>query len=77
MPFEALNELERSLVKAATDVAHRPQFYRDFLESEIFFIQEGTPPETHQRGVIPAGFKLEIRSYRVKGKGLPADLHLA
>jgi hypothetical protein len=39
MSFEPQNALESSLMKAAGDPAHRPQFYRDLLESQIYLIQ--------------------------------------
>ena len=45
MAFDPINDLERSLVKAATDVAHRPQFYRDFVGADVFVIQNG-PEQT-------------------------------
>jgi len=31
MTIEPENELEKSLVQAATDPSHRPQFYKDFI----------------------------------------------
>jgi hypothetical protein len=37
--FEPLNPLEESLMQAGLNISHRPQFYRDFLASEIFTIQ--------------------------------------
>jgi hypothetical protein len=39
MSFEPQNALEASLMKAAGDPAHRPQFCRDLLESQIYLIQ--------------------------------------
>ena len=41
MVFDATNDLERSLAKAADDPAHRPQFYRDFLGAEVFVVEHG------------------------------------
>ncbi len=40
MPFEPQNALERSLVQATADPAYRPQFYKDFVKSNIFIIQQ-------------------------------------
>ena len=45
MSAKPTNPLEESLVKAALDPAHRPQFYRDLLASDIYVIQEGPPPD--------------------------------
>ena len=68
MPFEPQNELEKSLVRAAKDPAHRPQFYRDLVASDLFIVREGLPPANHQRTVLPAGEKLQIRFVQWNGK---------
>jgi hypothetical protein len=34
--FEPVNDLERSLMRAALNPSYRPQFYRDLLEADIF-----------------------------------------
>lgn len=69
MSFEPQNDLERSLIKAATDPAHRPQFYRDFMESDIFIIQHGEqPPEEHRRVVMEEGKTIQIRNIEHNGK---------
>ena len=44
MAFVAVNKLEESLMQAATDPAHRPQFYRDLVSSDIYVPQPGTDP---------------------------------
>ena len=41
MPFAPNNDLERSLVKAHADDAHREQFYSDLMASDVFVIQHG------------------------------------
>ncbi len=41
--FEPANELESSLMKAAENPAHRPQFYRDLLQSDLFTIVVRAP----------------------------------
>lgn len=68
MKFEPQNKLERSLVQAATDAAHRPQFYKDVVESDIFIIQEGTPPETSGKTTLKEGLQLQIRHIESEGK---------
>ena len=39
--FEPVNDLERSLMKVATDPAFRPQFHRDLLDADIFVVNGG------------------------------------
>lgn len=69
MSFEPQNDLERSLLKAATDPAHRPQFYRDFMASDIFIIQHGEqPPERDGRVVLEEGKNIQIRNIEHNGK---------
>ncbi len=58
--FTPENPLEHSLMKAATDPVHRPQFLRDFLDAPIFFIQEGTPPPHSQLTTLNPGDQLKI-----------------
>jgi len=67
--FEPQNDLERSLMKAATDPAHRPQFYRDFMASEIFFIQHGErPPDQHRQVILDKNKEIQVRGIEHKGK---------
>lgn len=69
MAFEAQNALERSLVKAASDPAHRPQFYKDFIQSDIFIIQHGRrPPEKAWRVTLDEGMNIQIANIEFKGK---------
>lgn len=69
MSFEPQNDLERSLTKAAADPAHRPQFYRDFMASDIFIIQHGVrPPESDGRTVLKEGANIQIRNVEHNGK---------
>ncbi len=49
MPFEPVNPLESSLMKAAAEPAHRPRFYRDFTQSDIYIPQPGTDPTGQTR----------------------------
>ncbi len=62
MTFEPQNNLEISLLKAATDPVHRPQFYKDFVQSDVFIIQEGPPPEKGGTTVLNTGYQLNIRN---------------
>lgn len=42
MAFEAQNALEGSPIKAATNPAYRPQFYREFGQSDILIVRQGS-----------------------------------
>ncbi len=68
MTFQPENKLERSLMKAAQDPAHRPQFYRDFAESDVFVIQHGPPPEQSGARVLKEGCQLKIPNIDFNGK---------
>ena len=68
MPFEPQNPFERSLMQAASDPAHRPQFYRDLASSDLFIIQEGPPPEKSGRTVLKEGYSLQVRHIERNGK---------
>ncbi|MGQ9778591.1 MAG: hypothetical protein ACUVRM_01765 [Bacillota bacterium] len=58
MAFEPQNNLERFLMRAAVDPAYHPQFYRDFVESDIFIIEYGPPPARAGRKVLENIFEL-------------------
>jgi hypothetical protein len=58
--FEPQNQLERSLMKAATEPEHRAQFYRDLIESEILILPVGELPEIHN-GAVQTGTKLALQ----------------
>lgn len=62
MSFEPVNALEESLIQAATDPAHRPQFYRDFVESDLFVVQDGENPPGTENGELKEEATLRIRS---------------
>jgi hypothetical protein len=67
--FEPQNDLERSLMQAATDPAHRPQFYRDLARSDVFIIRHGAdPPRTDQRHTLQQGMTPEIQNIQHEGK---------
>lgn len=68
MTFQPENKLEHSLVKATEDPAHRPQFYRDFVESDLFVIQHGPPPEHSGTTVLKEGYDLKIQNIYLNGK---------
>jgi hypothetical protein len=72
------NDLERSLAKAATDPAHRPQFYQDFVKADIFVIQHGFVPEKTGRSTLEQGMELKIAPFDMNGKSyLPIFSSLA
>lgn len=54
------NELDNSLAKAAVDPAHRLQFYQDFLQSNIYFIKEGSSSERDR--------EFQIQPIEIEGK---------
>ena len=66
--FTPSNPLEESLVKSAHDPAHRPQFYRDLLASDIFLIHQGPPPDRPGTHVAGEGERLIIRPLSLDGK---------
>lgn len=66
--FEPENELEESLVKASSDPAHRPQFYKDFVQSNIFIIQHGEVPEEEGEKTLESGMQLQIQNIEIEGK---------
>ncbi len=57
--FEPENPLEVSLVEATVNVSHRPQFYRDILDADVFFINslvdESHPPAPDRSRIISKG----------------------
>ncbi len=67
MSFEPQNNLERSLVKAAAEPAHRPQFYQDFLAAEIFVLPHGEMPKI-ENGILQSGTQLALQHMELEGK---------
>ena len=65
--FEPENDLERSLMKAATDPSHRPQFCRDLLGSVIFLINANQEPLDVQCGVVQQGTQIGIQPWESNG----------
>jgi len=68
MAFEPQNDLERSLLRAAADPAHRPQFYRDFAASRIFVINDGEPLAAEGETTLQEGRSLRLRTIELNGK---------
>lgn len=68
MNFVPENNLERSLMKAAEDPAHHPQFYRDLVKSDLFIVQYGPPPERKSSVVLKEGRQLDIQPMEFNGK---------
>lgn len=57
------NALEQALRRAATDPAHRPEFYRILLESTVFVIGESdSQSEGHK--TFEAGSKIQIQNWQ-------------
>ena len=68
MAFVPQNELERSLLRASTDPAHRPQFYRDFVASQIFVINHGEPLASEGKTTLEAGSSLRLQAIELDGR---------
>jgi hypothetical protein len=68
MQFKPQNALEQSLMKAATDPAHRPQFYRDVAAANFFVIQEGPLPAASRKTVLERDTTVQLRSIEWNGK---------
>lgn len=70
--FEPENDLERSLMRAATDKAYRPEFLRGLMEAEIFVVLlpvgGAISAGADGKAVVPAGVKLELGSVRHDGQ---------
>ncbi len=66
--FQPENDLERSLVKAVHDPAHRHQFYRDLLKATVYVIQPGPAPSTSAARTVEQGSRLSIITMDVRGK---------
>ena len=62
--FEPENDLENSLMKAATDPSHRPQFYRDLLASEIYLINAGGESVDIQDGMLLQDTNIQIQPWQ-------------
>ncbi|HEX2951687.1 MAG TPA: enhanced serine sensitivity protein SseB C-terminal domain-containing protein [Armatimonadota bacterium] len=66
--FRPENRLEVSLMKAATDPSHKPQFYRDLVDSDIFIIHKNAMPGSNGQIELPKGYTLKIRRTTINGK---------
>lgn len=59
--FKPVNNLEKSLMSAATNPSSRPQFYRDLLDADIFIIQHGKSNMNIQNNILQEGTLLKIQ----------------
>ncbi|MEZ6071344.1 MAG: enhanced serine sensitivity protein SseB C-terminal domain-containing protein [Pirellulales bacterium] len=76
--FLAENDLERSLMSATADPSHRPQFYRDLLIADVYFVQAGEGSLDIQHGVLQEGSDIQIPSLKRDGEDwLPVFSSLA
>ena len=66
--FTPENPLEWSLMQAANDPAHRPQFYRDFVAADILVVSHGPSPPAEGETAIPPGTKLMFQDIEMGGK---------
>jgi hypothetical protein len=67
MEFEPQNDFERSLVRATSDAALRPQFYRDFCAATVYVVQAGTPPVPAGETTLREGQTLRLQSWEFNG----------
>jgi hypothetical protein len=67
MTFEPENDLERSLVRAAEEPAYRGEFYREFLEAQVFVIQDGPAPTREEEKALSKGTDVALRTYEREG----------
>lgn len=68
MTFEPENELERSLMRASTDPAHRTRFYGDFTASQIFVVNHGEPLAGEGETTLEEGRSLRLQAVEWDGK---------
>lgn len=68
MTFQPENKLERSLVKASQDPAYGPQFFRDFIEADVFIIQRDSLPAQGGAKVLQEGYEIKVQKIDVNGK---------
>ena len=69
MEFVPENQFEESLMRAANDPAHRPQFYKDLCNADLFIIQHGKKaPESHERTTLKEGATIQIQNIEHNGK---------
>jgi hypothetical protein len=68
MPFDPVNGLEVSLIKAATDPAHRAQFYRVFVAAEVFVIEQGPRRQSSSPRVLNAGENICLTTLQRNGQ---------
>lgn len=69
MTFIPQNDLERSLVKAAQNPSHRPQFYRDLVKSDVFVLSaDPRSDRSSGRRVLEAETTVQLRHMVSDGK---------
>jgi hypothetical protein len=66
--FEPVNDLERSLMNAATNASARPQFLRDLLQSDIFVLNQKGEDFRVEGSILQKGAKLNVLSFERDGK---------
>ncbi|GAB7198324.1 SseB family protein [Dickeya oryzae] len=61
------NNLEKILRRAADEPAHRPEFYQELMESQVFLL--GSTNEAAQNGEVnlKAGDKIQIQHWEKPG----------
>ena len=66
--MNAENKLEESLIKASEDASHRPQFYKDFLEADVFIIEESSSLRKEGDITLEKDEELRLMSIDIEGK---------
>jgi hypothetical protein len=68
MQFTPQNRLESSLVKAESDPAHRPQFYKDLIKEDLFIVQEGPIPDKSGKIILEEDTSIQIKNIEWEGR---------
>jgi hypothetical protein len=75
--FEPVNDLERSLMRAALNPSYRTQFYRDLLEADIFIINYAESDSEEQNNTMSESFELKVPKIERNGQAwLPVFFRL-
>ncbi len=66
MDFLPVNDLEKILIKAATEVDARPEFYKLLKTSDVYVIGDGAEPD--ENGVVHKDTKISLQNVEIEGK---------
>lgn len=66
--FEPVNDLEKSLMNAATNASARPQFLRDLLDSDIYVLNQKGDDLQIKDNLLQEGARLNLLSFERDGR---------